>query len=33
LRLQHSANPAGRAFQETMFAQGIPLAAFETAYM
>ena len=27
--LEPNANPAGRAFQEAMFAQGIPLAAFE----
>jgi catechol 2,3-dioxygenase-like lactoylglutathione lyase family enzyme len=30
LVLEPNANPAGRAFQEAMFAQGIPLAAFET---
>ena len=29
LTLEPNANPAGRAFQEAMFAQGIPLAAFE----
>lgn len=29
LSLEPNANPAGRAFQEAMFAQGIPLAAFE----
>ena len=29
LALEPNANPAGRAFQEAMFAQGIPLAAFE----
>jgi catechol 2,3-dioxygenase-like lactoylglutathione lyase family enzyme len=31
LALEPNANPAGRAFQEAMFAQGIPLAAFEVA--
>jgi glyoxylase I family protein len=30
LVLEPNANPAARAFQEAMFAQGIPLAAFET---
>jgi glyoxylase I family protein len=30
LALEPNANPAGRAFQEAMFSQGIPLAAFET---
>jgi glyoxylase I family protein len=29
LALEPNANPAGRAFQEAMFAQGIPVAAFE----
>jgi glyoxylase I family protein len=29
LALEPNANPAGRAFQEAMFSQGIPLAAFE----
>ena len=29
LSLEPNANPAGRAFQEAMFGQGIPLAAFE----
>jgi glyoxylase I family protein len=29
LSLEPNANPAGRAFQEAMFAQGIPVAAFE----
>lgn len=29
LSLEPNANPAGRAFQEAMFQQGIPLAAFE----
>jgi len=31
LALEPNANPAGRAFQEAMFAQGIPLAAFEVS--
>jgi catechol 2,3-dioxygenase-like lactoylglutathione lyase family enzyme len=31
LVLEPNANPAGKAFQEAMFTQGIPLAAFETA--
>ena len=31
LALEPNANPAGRAFQEAMFAQGIPVAAFEVA--
>ncbi len=31
LALEPNANPAGRAFQEAMFKQGIPLAAFEVA--
>jgi len=31
LALEPNANPAGRAFQEAMFAQSIPLAAFEVA--
>jgi len=31
LSLEPNANPAARAFQEAMFAQGIPLAAFESA--
>lgn len=30
LALEPNANPAGKAFQEAMFAQGIPIAAFET---
>jgi catechol 2,3-dioxygenase-like lactoylglutathione lyase family enzyme len=30
LALEPNANPAARAFQEAMFAQGIPLAAFES---
>lgn len=30
LALEPNANPAGKAFQEAMFAQGIPLAAFES---
>jgi glyoxylase I family protein len=29
LSLEPNANPAGKAFQEAMFTQGIPLAAFE----
>lgn len=29
LALEPNANPAGRAFQEAMFTQGIPVAAFE----
>lgn len=29
LALEPNANPAGKAFQEAMFKQGIPLAAFE----
>jgi catechol 2,3-dioxygenase-like lactoylglutathione lyase family enzyme len=31
LALEPNANPAGKAFQEAMFTQGIPTAAFETA--
>jgi catechol 2,3-dioxygenase-like lactoylglutathione lyase family enzyme len=31
LALEPNANPAGKGFQEAMFNQGIPLAAFETA--
>jgi catechol 2,3-dioxygenase-like lactoylglutathione lyase family enzyme len=31
LALEPNANPAGRAFQEAMFAQGIPLTAFEVS--
>src|SRR4026207_2230450 len=31
LALEPNANPAGKAFQEAMFAQGIPLAAFEVS--
>lgn len=30
LALEPNANPAARAFQQAMFAQGIPLAAFES---
>jgi catechol 2,3-dioxygenase-like lactoylglutathione lyase family enzyme len=30
LALEPNANPAGKAFQEAMFAQGIPLTAFES---
>src|SRR5882762_2444025 len=33
LSLEPNANPAGRTFQEAMFAQSIPLAAFEVADM
>ena len=29
LSLEPNANPAGKTFQEAMFAQGIPIAAFE----
>src|SRR5215471_16892476 len=29
LALEPNANPAGKAFQDAMFKQGIPLAAFE----
>jgi len=31
LALEPNANPAAKTFQEAMFAQGIPLAAFETS--
>jgi catechol 2,3-dioxygenase-like lactoylglutathione lyase family enzyme len=31
LSLEPNANPAAKAFQEAMFSQGIPLAAFEVA--
>jgi catechol 2,3-dioxygenase-like lactoylglutathione lyase family enzyme len=31
LSLEPNANPAGKAFQQAMFAQGIPLAAFEVS--
>jgi glyoxylase I family protein len=31
LSLEPNANPAGKAFQDAMFQQGIPLAAFEVA--
>jgi glyoxylase I family protein len=31
LALEPNANPAGKAFQDAMFAQGIPLAAFEVS--
>jgi catechol 2,3-dioxygenase-like lactoylglutathione lyase family enzyme len=30
LALEPNANPAGKTFQEAMFKQGIPLAAFES---
>jgi glyoxylase I family protein len=33
LVLEPNANPAGRTFQEAMFAQSIPLAAFEVTDM
>ena len=33
LSLEPNANPAGKVFQEAMFAQGIPLAAFEVSNM
>jgi glyoxylase I family protein len=33
LALEPNANPAGKTFQEAMFAQGIPLAAFEVSDM
>ena len=31
LSIEPNANPAAKTFQEAMFAQGIPLAAFEVA--
>ena len=31
LALEPNANPAGKAFQEAMFAQGIPMTSFEVA--
>ena len=31
LALEPNANPAGKAFQEAMFSQGIPVAAFEVS--
>jgi catechol 2,3-dioxygenase-like lactoylglutathione lyase family enzyme len=31
LSLEPNANPAGKTFQESMFKQGIPLAAFEVS--
>jgi len=31
LALEPNANPAGKTFQEAMFSQGIPIAAFEVA--
>jgi glyoxylase I family protein len=31
LSLEPNANPAGKTFQEAMFTQGIPVAAFEVA--
>jgi glyoxylase I family protein len=33
LSLEPNANPAGKAFQDAMFNQGIPLAAFEVSDM
>jgi catechol 2,3-dioxygenase-like lactoylglutathione lyase family enzyme len=33
LALEPNANPAGKTFQEAMFTQGIPLAAFEVTDM
>jgi len=33
LSLEPNANPSGKSFQEAMFAQGIPMAAFEVADM
>ena len=33
LVLEPNANPAGKAFQDAMFKQGIPLAAFEVSDM
>ena len=30
LALEPNANPAGKAFQQAMFAQGIPVASFES---
>src|SRR5262249_41480676 len=31
LALEPNANPAGKTFQEAMFTQGVPIAAFEVA--
>ena len=31
LSLEPNANPAGKAFQDAMFSQGIPMAAFEVS--
>lgn len=31
LALEPNANPAGKTFQEAMFSQGIPIAAFEVS--
>jgi len=31
LSLEPNANPAGKTFQQAMFSQGIPIAAFEVA--
>ena len=33
LSLEPNANPAGKAFQDAMFKQGIPVAAFEVEHM
>jgi glyoxylase I family protein len=33
LSLEPNANPAGKKFQEAMFSQGIPVAAFEVSEM
>ena len=33
LSLEPNANPAGKKFQEAMFSQGIPVAAFEVSDM
>ncbi len=33
LALEPNANPAGKAFQDAMLAQGVPIAAFEVADM
>lgn len=33
LALEPNANPAGKAFQEAMFSQGIPVASFEVTDM
>jgi len=33
LSIEPNANPAGKTFQEAMFSQGIPVAAFEVSDM